>query len=79
MSSIDALSLSVLVQSSTLISLNFSLITFVSITDKSKQFLTCTQKTTIVKIERLRSVRLIQVDKEITTRHAKSLNKTNNS
>jgi hypothetical protein len=79
MSSIDALSLSVLVQSSTLISLNFSLITFVSITDKSKQFLTFTQKTTIVKIERLRSARLIQVDKEITTRHAKSLNKTNNS
>jgi hypothetical protein len=79
MSSIDALSLRVLVQSSTLISLNFSLITFVSIADKSKQFLTFTQKTTIVKIERLRSARLIQVDKEITTRHAKSLNKTNNS
>jgi hypothetical protein len=36
-------------------------------------------KITRAKLERLRSARLIQGDQKITTRHAKALNKTNNS
>jgi hypothetical protein len=38
-----------------------------------------TRKTTRAKLERLHSARLIQGDQKITTRHAKALNKTNNS
>jgi hypothetical protein len=37
---------------------------------KRKQFLTCTQKTTRAKLERLRSAKLIQSDQKITSRHA---------
>jgi hypothetical protein len=36
-------------------------------------------KTKRAKLERLRSARLIQGDQNITTRHSKALNKTNNS
>jgi hypothetical protein len=70
MLSIGALSLRVPVWSPTLIGLDFPLTTLISITGKRKQLLTCTQKTTITKLERLRSARLIQVDQEITSRHA---------
>jgi hypothetical protein len=38
-----------------------------------------TGKTTRAKLERLRSVRLIQGDQKITSTHAKALNKTNKS
>jgi hypothetical protein len=51
MPSIDALSLRVPVQSPTLFSLDFPLTTFIGITGKRKQFLTCTQKTTRPKLE----------------------------
>jgi hypothetical protein len=58
--------------------LDFSLTTLIDITDKRKQFLTYTQKTARGKFERLCLARLIQGDQTITTRHAKTLNKTNN-
>jgi hypothetical protein len=61
----------------TLIGLDFLLTSLVSITGKRKQLLTCTQKTTRAKLERLLSARLIQGDQKITTRHAKALNMTN--
>jgi hypothetical protein len=51
MPSIDALSLRIPIRSSTLISLDFPLTTLVGIAGKSKQFLTCTQKTTRAKLE----------------------------
>jgi hypothetical protein len=51
MSSIGILSLKISVRSPTLIGLDFPLITLVGITDKRKQFLTCTQKTTRAKLE----------------------------
>jgi hypothetical protein len=54
MSSISILSLRILVQSSSLIGLDFPLTTLVGITGKRKQFLTCTQKTARAKLERLR-------------------------
>jgi hypothetical protein len=41
----------ILVQSPTLIGLDFPLTTLIGITGKRKQFLTCTQKTTRAKIE----------------------------
>jgi hypothetical protein len=44
MPSIGALSLRILVWSPTLIGLDFSLITLISIVEKMKQFLTCTQE-----------------------------------
>jgi hypothetical protein len=69
MSSINTVSLRIPVKSPTLIGLDFPLITLVGITDKRKQFLTCTQKTTRAKLERLRSARLIQGDQKITSRH----------
>jgi hypothetical protein len=59
--------------------LDFPLTTLVDITRKRKQFLTCTQKTTRAKLERLLSTTLIQGDQKITTRHAKALNKAKNS
>jgi hypothetical protein len=74
MSSIGALSLRIPVWSPTLLGLNFPLTTLIGIIRKRKQFLTCTQKTTRAKLERLRSARLIQGGEKITTRHAKSLN-----
>jgi hypothetical protein len=79
MPSIDALSLRIPVRSPTLIGLDFLLTTLVGIAGKRKQFLTCTQKTVRAKLERLRSTKLISGDQKITTRHAKALNKTNNS
>jgi hypothetical protein len=63
MTSIDALSLRIPVRSSTLIGLDFSLTTLVSIVGKRNQFLTCTQKIARAKLERLYSTRLIQVAK----------------
>jgi hypothetical protein len=51
MTSIDALSLRIPVQSPTLIGLDFPLTTLVGITGKRKQFLTCTQKTSRAKLE----------------------------
>jgi hypothetical protein len=51
MSSIGILSLKISVRSPTLIGLDFPLITLVGITDKRKQFLTCTQKTTRANLE----------------------------
>jgi hypothetical protein len=50
MPSIGTLSLRIHVWSSTLIGLDFPLITLVGITDKRKQFLTCTQKIARVKL-----------------------------
>jgi hypothetical protein len=75
MSSIGALSLRIPVQSPTLLGLDFPLAILIDITEKTKQFLTCTQKITRAKLERLRSVRFIQGDQKITTRRAKALNK----
>jgi hypothetical protein len=62
MSSIGILSLRIPVQSPSLIGLDFPLTTLAGIASKRKQFLTCTQKTTRAKLERLRSARLIQGD-----------------
>jgi hypothetical protein len=70
MSSIGILSLRIPVRSPTLIGLNFPLATLVDINGKRKQFLTCTQKIARAKLERLRSVRLIQGDQKITSRYA---------
>jgi hypothetical protein len=76
MLSIGTLSLRISVRSPTLIGLDFPLTTFIGITGKRKQLLTCTQKTTKVKLERLHSARLIRGDQKITTTHAKALNET---
>jgi hypothetical protein len=46
---------------------------------KRKQFFTCTQKTTRVKLERLRSARLIQGDQKITSRHTDVLTRLKDS
>jgi hypothetical protein len=70
MPSISILSLGIPVQSPTLIGLDFPLATLIGIAGKRKQFLTCTQKIARVKLERLRSARLIQGDQKITSRHA---------
>jgi hypothetical protein len=70
MSSIGILSLGIPVWSPTLGGLDFPLAILVDITGKRKHFLTCTQKTARAKLERLYSVRLIQGDQTITTRHA---------
>jgi hypothetical protein len=51
MPSIGALSLRIPVKSPTLIGLDFPLRTLIDITDKRKQFLTCTQKTARAKLE----------------------------
>jgi hypothetical protein len=51
MPSIDTLSLRILVQSPTLIGLDFPLTTLIGITDKRKHFLTCTQKIARAKLE----------------------------
>jgi hypothetical protein len=66
---IGALTLRILVQTPTLIGLDFLLTTLVGITGKRKQFLTCTQKKARAKLEPLRSARLIQGDQKITSRH----------
>jgi hypothetical protein len=69
MPSIGVLSLRILVQSPTLIGLDFPLTTLISIASKRKQFLTCTQKIARAKLERLRSARLNHGDQKITSRH----------
>jgi hypothetical protein len=51
MPSIGTLSLRILVQSPSLIGLDFPLTTLIGITGKRKQLLTCTQKTTRAKLE----------------------------
>jgi hypothetical protein len=51
MSTIGILSLGIPVRSPSLIGLDFPLTTLVGITGKRKQILTCTQKTTRVKLE----------------------------
>jgi hypothetical protein len=79
MPSIGTLSLRIPIRSLTLIGLDFPLTILIGITGKRKQLLTCTQKITRAKLERLRSTRLIRGDQKITTRHAKALNKTNYS
>jgi hypothetical protein len=79
MPSIGALSLRIPVQSPTLIGLDFPLRTLIDITDKRKQFLTCTQKTARAKLERLRSARLMQGDQKITSRHAEVLTRLKDS
>jgi hypothetical protein len=79
MSSIGDLSMRILVQSPTLIGLDFPLTNLVGITGKRKQFLTCTQKTTRAKLERLHSARLIQCDQKITSRHAEVLTRLKDS
>jgi hypothetical protein len=75
MSSISALSLRIPVRYPTLIGLDLPLTTLVGITGKRKKLLTYTQEATRVKIERLRSVRLIHGDQKITTRHVVTLSK----
>jgi hypothetical protein len=75
MSSIVTLCLRIPVQNPTLIGLEFPLTTLIDIAGKRKRLLTCTQKTTRGKLDRLPSARLIQGDQKITTRHAKALNK----
>jgi hypothetical protein len=70
MSSIGILSLGIPVRSSTLVGLDFPLVTLVGITGKRKQFLTCTQKIARANLERLRPARLIQDDQKITSIHA---------
>jgi CMP-2-keto-3-deoxyoctulosonic acid synthetase len=69
MSSMDVLSLRIPVRSPTLIGLDFPLTTLIGIVGERKQFLTRTQKTARAKLERLDSVRLIQYDQKITSRH----------
>jgi hypothetical protein len=73
MPSIGTLSLRIPVQSPSLIGSDFPLTTLVDIAGKRKQLLTCTQKTTRAKLERLCSTRLIQGDQKITSRHAEVL------
>jgi hypothetical protein len=68
MPSISALSLRIPVRSPTLIGLDFPLTTLVNIAGKRKQILTCTQKITRAKLERLPSAKLIHGDQKITTR-----------
>jgi hypothetical protein len=75
MSSIGALSMRILVRCPTLIGLDLPLASFIGITGKRKKLLTCTQETIRVKLERLRSARLIHGDQKTTTRHAKALSK----
>jgi hypothetical protein len=70
MPSIDILSMGIPVRSPTLSGLDFPLATLIGIAGKRKQFLTCTQKTSRAKLERLRSARLIHGDQKITSRHA---------
>jgi hemin uptake protein HemP len=79
MSSIDTLSPRNPIWSPTLIGSDFLLTTLISIAEKRKQFLACTQKTIRAKLERLRSARLIQGDQKITSRHAEALTRLKDS
>jgi hypothetical protein len=51
------------------------LASLVRIAGKRKKHLTCTQDTTIAKLEQLRSTRLILHVQTVMTRHAKALSK----
>jgi hypothetical protein len=75
MPSINALSLRIPVRCPSLNDLDLSLATFVGITEKRKKLLNCTQEITRVKLERLRSIRLIHGDQKTTTSHAMALSK----
>jgi hypothetical protein len=79
MPSIKTLSLRIPVQSASLIGLDLPLTILIGITGKRKQLLTCTQKTTRAKLERLCSARLIQGDQKITSRLAKVLTRLKDS
>jgi hypothetical protein len=79
MPSISILSLRIPVQNPTLIGLDFPLTTLVDIAGKRKQLLTCTQKTTRAKLERLRSARLIQGDQKITSKYTEVLTRLKDS
>jgi hypothetical protein len=79
MPSIDTLSLRIPIRSPTLIGLDFSLTTLVSIVGKRKQFLTYVQKIARAKLERLRSTRLIEGDQKITSRHGEVLTRLKDS
>jgi hypothetical protein len=75
MSSINALSLRILVRCSILIGLDLPLASFIGITGKKKKLLTWTQKIIRAKIKQLRSARLAHGDQKTTTRHAMTLSK----
>jgi hypothetical protein len=77
MPSIGSLCLRIPVWNPTLLGLDIPLTTLIGITEKRKQTLTYTQKTTRAKLERIRSERLIHGDQKITTRHVRALNQTN--
>jgi hypothetical protein len=77
MTSIGTLSLGILVWRTTLIGLDLPLASLISITEKRKKILTCTQETTRAKLERLRSAILIHRDQTNMTRHAMALIKAN--
>jgi hypothetical protein len=79
MPSIDMLNLRIPVWSPTFIGLDFPLTTLVGIAHKRKQLVTCTQKTTREKLERLHSARLIYGDQKITSRHAEILRRLKDS
>jgi hypothetical protein len=59
--------------------MDFPLTTLIGIVGKRKHLLTCTQKTTRVKLERLCSAKLIQGDQKITSRHAEVLTRLKDS
>jgi hypothetical protein len=75
MISIGALSLRIPVRCLTLIDLYLPLTTLIGIVEKRKQFLTCTQETTIATFERLYLARLIHNDQKTTTMYAMALSK----
>jgi hypothetical protein len=79
MASIGTIRLRIPVQSPTLIGLDFPLTTLIGIADKRKQLLTCTQKATRGKLERLCSARLLQGDQNITSRHVEVLTRLKDS
>jgi hypothetical protein len=79
MTSINALSLWIPVQSPTLISLELPLTTLIGIVGKRKKILISTKEATRAKLERLCPARLIHCDQKITTKHEKALTKLMNS
>jgi hypothetical protein len=80
MSSLGALSLRIPVQSPTLIGLDFPLITLADITEKTKQFLTCTQeKPQEQSLSDYAQQDISKMMKRSPRDMQKALNKTNNS
>jgi hypothetical protein len=77
MTSIGVLSLRIPVRHPTLIGLELPLAPLIGITKKRKKIITCTQEIIRVKLEQLRSTRLIHRDQTIMTRHTNDLIKTN--